>query len=63
MQEHADYKGILQTLTQLETPLTNFFDHVMVNSDDTKLKANRLALLKQVRELFLLVADVGELQA
>ena len=63
MQEHADYKGILQTLTQLETPLTNFFDHVMVNSDDTKLKANRLALRKQVRELFLLVADVGELQA
>lgn len=62
MQERADYSAILQTLTQLETPLTNFFDNVMVNADDAKLKANRLALLKQVRELFLIVADVGELQ-
>lgn len=62
MQATADYTQILQTLTGLEAPLTNFFDHVMVNAEDEKLKANRLALLKQVRELFLMVADVGELQ-
>ena len=60
--ETADYRQILQALTQLAEPLTEFFDHVMVNSDDAQLKANRLALLKQVRALFLTVADVGELQ-
>lgn len=62
LQDTADYEQILQTLTGLATPLSNFFADVMVNSDDDKLKANRLALLKQVRELFLIVADISELQ-
>lgn len=62
LQEKADYQGILTELASLATPLTAFFDHVMVNADDEKLKNNRLALLKQVRSLFLSVADIGELQ-
>lgn len=62
LQAEAQYNQILQSLATLEAPLTGFFDNVMVNSEDEALKANRLALLKQVRELFLTVADVGELQ-
>jgi glycyl-tRNA synthetase beta chain len=62
LQATADYPQILQALITLEAPLTDFFDHVMVNAEDAALKANRLALLKQVRELFLTVADIGELQ-
>jgi len=60
--EQADYTQVLQTLTSLDEPLTQFFDNVMVNSEDAALKANRLALLKQVRALFLTVADISELQ-
>ncbi|WP_201601670.1 glycine--tRNA ligase subunit beta [Psychrobacter submarinus] len=60
--EQADYTQVLQTLTSLDEPLTQFFDSVMVNSEDAALKANRLALLKQVRALFLTVADISELQ-
>ncbi len=60
--EQADYTQILQTLASLDEPLTQFFDNVMVNSDDVALKNNRLALLKQVRALFLTVADISELQ-
>ena len=60
--EQADYTQVLQTLASLDEPLTQFFDNVMVNSEDTALKANRLALLKQVRALFLTVADISELQ-
>ena len=60
--ETADYTQILQTLASLDEPLTQFFDSVMVNSEDSALKANRLALLKQVRALFLTVADISELQ-
>lgn len=60
--EEANYTQALQSLTQLDTPLTQFFDEVMVNSEDAALKANRLALLKQVRALFLTVADISELQ-
>ena len=60
--EQADYTQVLQTLASLDEPLTQFFDSVMVNSEDTALKNNRLALLKQVRALFLTVADISELQ-
>lgn len=60
--EQANYTQVLQTLASLDEPLTQFFDSVMVNSDDAALKSNRLALLKQVRNLFLTVADISELQ-
>lgn len=60
--EQADYTQVLQTLASLDEPLTEFFDNVMVNSEDEALKNNRLALLKQVRALFLTVADISELQ-
>ena len=60
--ETADYTQILQTLVSLDAPLTQFFADVMVNSEDAALKNNRLALLKQVRALFLTVADISELQ-
>jgi len=60
--ETADYTQVLQTLVSLDAPLTQFFADVMVNSDDAALKNNRLALLKQVRALFLAVADISELQ-
>lgn len=62
LQETANYTQILQTLANLQQPLDDFFDHVMVNVDDVNLKANRLALLQQVRQLFLIVADISELQ-
>ena len=60
--EQANYTQILQTLASLDAPLTQFFADVMVNSEDVSLKNNRLALLKQVRGLFLTVADISELQ-
>ncbi|WP_201558803.1 glycine--tRNA ligase subunit beta [Psychrobacter sp. 72-O-c] len=60
--EKANYTQVLQTLASLDEPLTQFFDSVMVNSDDAALKNNRLALLKQLRALFLTVADISELQ-
>ncbi|WP_296245858.1 MULTISPECIES: glycine--tRNA ligase subunit beta [unclassified Psychrobacter] len=60
--ETADYTQVLQTLVSLDAPLSEFFADVMVNSEDAVLKNNRLALLKQVRALFLTVADISELQ-
>ena len=60
--ETADYTQVLQTLISLDAPLSGFFADVMVNSEDAALKNNRLALLKQVRALFLTVADISELQ-
>lgn len=63
LQDKANYQGVLTALATLATPLTEFFDNVMVNADDESLKNNRLALLNEVRTLFLSVADIGVLQS
>lgn len=60
--EQLDYTPILQRLAQLEQPLAQFFADVMVNVEDESLRHNRLALLKQVRDLFLQIADISQLQ-
>lgn len=53
------YKEALAALADLREPIDTFFDKVMVNADDEALRNNRLALLKQLRELFLEVADIS----
>lgn len=62
MIKHNDYTGILQQLANLKEPVDSFFDDVMVMVDDKKLRANRLALLNNLRNLFLKVADLSFLQ-
>lgn len=44
--ESGDYTASLQTLAALRTPVDAFFEHVMVNAEDAKLKNNRLCVLK-----------------
>ncbi|MEM7280392.1 MAG: glycine--tRNA ligase subunit beta [Pseudomonadota bacterium] len=56
------YKEALIELAQLKQPVDEFFDGVMVMDDDPSIKQNRIALLIQVRELFLNIADVQHLQ-
>ena len=56
-----DYGAALEQLSMLDTPLANFFENVMVNSEDSTLRANRISLLKSVHEQFLKVADISQL--
>lgn len=56
------YADGLAHLAQMREAIDNFFDKVMVNADDAAVRANRQALLKQLRELFLQVADISVLQ-
>jgi len=51
----------LEALATLHQPVDAFFDDVMVMADDAKVKANRLALLAQLRGLFLQLADISKL--
>jgi len=60
--KNADYEQALRALAQLKPQVDAFFDHVMVMADDEQLKNNRLALLKQLRQQFLQIADVSYLQ-
>lgn len=57
-----DYTAALSKLAALRAPIDAFFDGVMVMADDAELKANRLRLLAQLRNLFTAVADVSVLQ-
>lgn len=56
-----DYTEALCALAELKGPIDLFFDQVMVNVDDAKLKNNRLILLSKLRELFLNIADISYL--
>jgi glycyl-tRNA synthetase beta chain len=57
-----DYTAALSKLAALRAPIDAFFDGVMVMADDSDLKANRLRLLAQLRDLFTSVADISVLQ-
>jgi len=59
----GDYTASLQALAALKDPVDAFFDHVMVNTDDPVLKANRLALLNQLHLTMNRVADISRLAA
>ena len=59
----GDYTASLQALAALREPVDAFFDSVMVNADDPALKANRLALLKQLHQTMNRVADISRLAA
>lgn len=56
------YAEGLAHLADMRDAIDSFFDNVMVNADDAAVRANRQALLKQLRELFLQVADISVLQ-
>ena len=55
------YSQALASLAALRDPVDAFFDGVMVNADDPALRANRLSLLKSMRDLFMQVADISQL--
>jgi glycyl-tRNA synthetase beta chain len=59
----GDYTSALTRLAGLRNSVDAFFDQVMVMVDDEALRANRLALLKNLSALFLRVADLSRLQS
>lgn len=56
-----EYTKALAALADLQQPVDAFFDSVMVMCEDQALQQNRLALLQQLRGLFLEVADISYL--
>ncbi len=58
----GDYEAALRQLSALREPVDSFFDDVMVMAEDLAVKNNRIALLEQMRALFLRAADLSRLQ-
>jgi glycyl-tRNA synthetase beta chain len=61
--DKRDYETALGKLAGLRETVDTFFDDVMVMVEDESLRKNRLALLSQLRSLFLRVADLSRLQS
>jgi len=55
------YEAALCSLAVLRGPVDAFFDKVMVNVDNEKVRNNRLNLLSDLRNLFLSIADISHL--
>ena len=61
MERAGNPESALLALSSLAAPLAAFFDKVMVNADDEKIRANRFALLAELRALLNQVADISKL--
>ncbi len=59
LSQSARYTEVLTQLAYLRKPVDDFFDQVLVMTDDKPKRENRLLLLKKLRELFLNVADIA----
>ncbi|MFB3886894.1 MAG: glycine--tRNA ligase subunit beta [Thermodesulfobacteriota bacterium] len=55
------YEAALLEMTRMKRPIDEFFDRVMVMVEDQAIRDNRLALLHEVGQLFLRVADFSKL--
>lgn len=58
-----EYTQALEELAKLQAAVDGFFEDVMVMADAQDIRENRLALLQQLRALFLKIADIAYLQS
>jgi glycyl-tRNA synthetase beta chain len=56
-----NFAGAMRALAELRAPVDAFFDSVTVNATDAALRANRLALLSEIRAATLQIADFSKI--
>lgn len=59
--EYDSFEAHLDALFSLKPQLDTFFNKVMVNADDEKIKTNRLNLVSSVYKSFKTIADIKEI--
>jgi glycyl-tRNA synthetase beta chain len=57
----GDYESALLHLSVLRKPVDDFFDNVMVMTDNIDVRNNRIALLSKMDTLFMRAADLSRL--
>jgi len=58
----GNYDKGLKALAGLRSPVDAFFDRVMVMDENPAVRSNRLALLSEIRRLFLRVGDISRVR-
>jgi len=61
LREQKNYAQALAEISRLRKPVDTFFDKVMVMVDDERVRANRLALLRDLLSEFSTIADFSEI--
>jgi glycyl-tRNA synthetase beta chain len=56
------FEDAMAVLAKLRRPVDEFFEHVTVNTDDIKLRENRLRLLARIRATMNQVADFSQIE-
>ena len=59
--ETGDYVAALKQIAGLRKTVDQFFDKVLVMTEEEKLRKNRLRLLHDISQLFLRIADISEI--
>ncbi|MBT5074516.1 MAG: glycine--tRNA ligase subunit beta [Kordiimonadaceae bacterium] len=60
--KNENFEGAMSHLSSLRGPIDNFFDKVIVNSDEAEVRVNRLKLLSQIRATMNLVVDFSKIE-
>ncbi|MDD5760062.1 MAG: glycine--tRNA ligase subunit beta [Desulfobulbaceae bacterium] len=58
--EQGDYESALLVILKMKEPVDLFFEKVMVMSEDSLVRQNRLSLLAAIKELFLQIGDFSK---
>jgi glycyl-tRNA synthetase beta chain len=61
LRDEKNYAAALAQISRLRQPVDAFFDKVMVMVDDERVRANRLALLRDLLSEFSTIADFSEI--
>jgi len=57
-----EFSMAMEAMAKLRRPVDDFFDHVLVNTDDEELRANRLRLLSAIGDTLGQVADFSRIE-
>ncbi len=60
--KNEDFNGAMKVIAALRAPVDAFFEAVLVNDSDEKIKLNRLAILQNVKQVTALVADFSKIE-
>jgi glycyl-tRNA synthetase beta chain len=56
-----NFAGAMRALSELRAPVDAFFEKILVNADDPKIRENRLRLLSEIRAATQTVADFSKI--
>jgi glycyl-tRNA synthetase beta chain len=59
--QKEDFSAAMRALSALREPVDSFFEQVLVNDENPKVRANRLALLARIRAATGQVADFSKI--